>query len=314
MTPIEISSLASLNARLSSLTVLGLNAFLLSGRLIVICTATMKEKGIDYNLMSIHCRRLIAHQGRARGSMEKPWRFLRRRLSRRWCRRIPGPTHRLRSSIRLDGRGLGRGCGDKRRSRRRPHRAERRHGTALSEHSREEGTGGWRPQRPFSRRRPCSRPTYAPTEEVVGVASSKAKLSLVRDDGVLHGAPWEGRIRRQLLTCCFVGLGWLDKVGLSICKWITSQTGWWGSCNSCVSDSGREDEDRGIVQLVVKVLLDFGLAIVCCRLGFIRKPESTWLCLTLIQAWSRPELNSPFALSAASPLSPPPLLCSFLSW
>jgi hypothetical protein len=35
-TPIELSSLAWLNARISSLTVSGLNAFLLSGRLIVI--------------------------------------------------------------------------------------------------------------------------------------------------------------------------------------------------------------------------------------------------------------------------------------
>lgn len=35
-TPIELSSLASLKARISSLTVSGLNAFLLSGRLIVI--------------------------------------------------------------------------------------------------------------------------------------------------------------------------------------------------------------------------------------------------------------------------------------
>lgn len=37
MTPIEPSSLASLNARISSFTVNGLNAFLLSGRFIVIC-------------------------------------------------------------------------------------------------------------------------------------------------------------------------------------------------------------------------------------------------------------------------------------
>jgi hypothetical protein len=37
MTPIELSSLASLNARMSSFTVNGRNAFLLSGRFMVIC-------------------------------------------------------------------------------------------------------------------------------------------------------------------------------------------------------------------------------------------------------------------------------------
>lgn len=44
-TPTETSSLASLNARLSSLTVFGLNAFLLSGLLIVICTTPNEGEG-----------------------------------------------------------------------------------------------------------------------------------------------------------------------------------------------------------------------------------------------------------------------------